>query len=63
MDDLEEAIDHMQQAVAVTPNGHSDNASRLNNLGNMLAHRYKRSLLRKTDCCKNSGNNISEMVH
>src|ERR1700712_4722881 len=43
MTDLEEAIQVARQAVASTPEDHSDLAGRLNNLGNWLGSRYKRT--------------------
>ena len=42
MEDLEEAILVVRQAVDVTPKDHPDLAGRLNNLGNKLESRYKR---------------------
>jgi hypothetical protein len=43
MEDLEEAILVARQAVDVTPKDHPDLAGRLNNLGNKLGRRYKRT--------------------
>jgi tetratricopeptide (TPR) repeat protein len=43
MEDLEEAIRRVQQAVNITPEGHSHLAMHLNNLGNMLESRFVRS--------------------
>jgi tetratricopeptide (TPR) repeat protein len=43
MANLEEAIQVTRQAIALTPKDHSDLAGRLNNLGNSLGSRYKRT--------------------
>ena len=43
MEDLEEAIRVSRQAVKVTPEDHPDLAACLNNLGNKLESRYKRT--------------------
>ncbi|KAF2403025.1 hypothetical protein EJ06DRAFT_536507 [Trichodelitschia bisporula] len=43
MDDLEEAIKVTRMAVDITPSDHPDLTGRLNNLGNKLASRYRRT--------------------
>ncbi|KAI9782858.1 MAG: hypothetical protein M1816_001678 [Peltula sp. TS41687] len=43
MDDLEQAIEKIQQAVEKTPEAHPDLAKWLGNLGNCLARRYGRT--------------------
>ncbi len=43
LEDLEQAIQLKQQAVTLTPDGHADKPTHLNNLGNALQRRFERS--------------------
>ncbi|RPA96126.1 hypothetical protein L873DRAFT_1791754 [Choiromyces venosus 120613-1] len=47
LDDLQKAIEHIEEAVTATPQDHPDRAYKYNNLGTCFESRYFRTLRRR----------------